>query len=309
MSLYVKTGSYTGSGSGTNTITLDHPAKAFFIWGPAQASITAFGARIKTNTMGANDSKGTAGQIYTDGNITFSGNDVVLGGTSTNGMNISAKEYHWLALGGTGCVTGSYTGSGADNRDITGLGIDPDLVIAMSINSGDVPTQKTTSSVKTTDTSRRLSSASYAADKIQALITDGFQVGTSTDVNRNTALAHYIAIQKDGNSTIFNEGTYTGTGADNRDITGVGFNPTFVFANRVTTPSNTRVRSAETTDTASSLSAANTAVNTIQSLITDGFQIGSSADVNANTETYYWFAFADGESVDVSNTSNFFQML
>lgn len=303
MALYVKTGQYTGTGSGSVTTTLTFTPKAVFIWGPAQQTATTFRPRLKTNTMSANDSAPIADLLatFSDGNLTFSGNSFVSSGTSTDGFNISSKEYYWLALGGTDCVTGSYTGNATDNRNITGLGINPDLVIVRAIGATSASRFKAGAMGKTTDASTGLGTGvAIVTNAIQQLITGGFEIGTAVNVNTSSIVYHYIAIEKTNNLEFFNEGTYVGNATDDRNITGVGFTPTFVFikGNNIT---NSAIRSVETTDTSSQWTSANTATDRIQTFVSDGFQIGTNTSVNANTVAYYWFAFKDNEP----NTGNF----
>ena len=303
MSLFVKTGEYLGTGSGSITTNLSFTPKAVFLWTDAPTSGTSTRSRFKTDTMGANDSGGIGvSTFYTDGNITFSGDGFSVAGTSTNGMNISSKQYYWLALGGPECVTGSYVGNGTNNRNITGLGIDPDFVLVKRADNT-LPYFKTSASGKTTDTSGTLIDTAFQAGFIKQLIADGFQVGNFTAVNQDSDTFHYLALQKSGNADQFNEGVYTGNGTDDRNITGLGFNPNFV-AIKADTALVSRIRSLETTDTSSSFAAAATASNNIQQFVVDGFEIGTSNDVNQSSVAYYYFAFQDNEPLP-TNTGNF----
>ena len=62
---------------------------------------------------------------------------------------------------------------------------------------------------------------------ITALGADGFTVGNDKRVNRAGTMYHYVAWNEiPGKMDV---GTYTGNGADNRNITGVGFQPDFVM--------------------------------------------------------------------------------
>jgi hypothetical protein len=312
MPLYVKTGTYTGTGSGTIPVDVGFAPKAMMIYGPAQGTATTFVPRIKTDTMSANDS-GPLTNIgyYTDGNLTFSGNTFVGAGIGTNGFNISGKVYYYIVLGGSSCVTGSYAGNATDNRSITGLGIDPDLVIIRNTSGSAVASNfKTTAHGKLVDLATPFSTSASAASLIQQLITDGFQVGTGSGVNASTFTHHYVAIQKSGNTAYFNEGTYTGNSADNTNITGIGFDPTFVFLKGASSGYPVRARSVEVGDTSGAISAGNTAANNIQSFITDGFQIGNAANVNQSGITFYWVAFKDNApSASATNSAMMMHMM
>ena len=292
MALYVKTGKYTGTGSGSITVNLSFTPKAFFIWSPAHLTSITTRSRVKLDVHEANDSSSNFGADFTDGNITFSGNNISLSGLSTDGMNISAKNYYWMALGGTDIVTGSYTGDDLDNRNITGLGIDPDFVNCFG---GSANRFKTTSTGKTTDTSLIFNNLAGGNNRIQQLITDGFQVGTS--INTLSTKYYYLAIQKSVVSGVFNEGKYTGNSSNNRDITGVGFNPSVIIV-KGDSSAVSRIKSLEITDSSSSLGNGNESSNTIQQLIADGFRVSSSSTVNGNGTTYYWLAFKENEPIN-----------
>lgn len=93
-------------------------------------------------------------------------------------------------------------------------------------------------------------------------------------------------------------GTYSGNGTDNRGITGVGFQPEFVF---IKGGSQIAVmRSASMAGDVSKAVIGTTALeaNLIQSLDSDGFTLGNDARVNAAATTYYYLAIADSGSSD-----------
>ena len=198
-----------------------------------------------------------------------------------------------MALGGTDIVTGSYTGDGLDDRNITGLGIDPDFVNCFGKSANRF---KTTSTGKTTDMSLIFNNTVSGTDRIQQLITGGFQVGTSINT-LSKAKYYYLAIQKSVVSGVFNEGTYTGNSTNNRDITGVGFNPSVIIV-KGDSSDVSRVKSLEITNSSSSLGNGNESSNTIQQLIADGFQVSSSSTVNGNGTQYYWLAFRENEPIN-----------
>lgn len=91
-------------------------------------------------------------------------------------------------------------------------------------------------------------------------------------------------------------GSYTGNGSDNRNITGVGFNPTIVWIKSldgtswchdwVAVPGMTADRALSMQDGTVFQS------NRIQSFISDGFQIGNTG-VNENGKTYFYIAIRD----------------
>ena len=91
----------------------------------------------------------------------------------------------------------------------------------------------------------------------------------------------------------FTTGTYTGDGNDNRSISGVGFQPTFLTVKSAgATYAVWRVDENPGDDTLDFWASTNSA-NMVQAFEADGFQIGTSDKVNSNEVTYYYFAFKD----------------
>ncbi len=91
-------------------------------------------------------------------------------------------------------------------------------------------------------------------------------------------------------------GYYTGNDANDRDITGVGFNPEYVIISGINSGQSNqngwfKGQSVPTTDLAGCYSSPGAKANVIESLITDGFTIGSDAEANKNGDTFEWIAF------------------
>jgi len=90
-------------------------------------------------------------------------------------------------------------------------------------------------------------------------------------------------------------GSYVGNGNDNRDITGLGFDPDYVVVIGDYTSSVQGATSDMPLDKCKAYATQGVlGANTIQDLITDGFQVGSAGAVNANGETYYYVALGGG---------------
>ena len=99
-----------------------------------------------------------------------------------NEVNKDGEAYHyiaWKASSGKMAV-GSYLGDGTDDRDITGLGFGPEYVIVKSEDEFE-PVHRPDSLAG--DSSLWFADAVSAANLIQALDTDGFQVGDADEVN------------------------------------------------------------------------------------------------------------------------------
>jgi len=94
-------------------------------------------------------------------------------------------------------------------------------------------------------------------------------------------------------------GTYTGNGSDNRSITGIGFQPDFVY---VKGGSNEAVARFLANGAGNSLGMATGVAefaDGIQAFETDGFQVGTDARANANGTIYYYLAIEDNGDTDV----------
>jgi len=188
-------------------------------------------------------------------------------------------------------ATGSYVGSGVDNRDITGIGFQPDVVIVKAAtNRASVIRTSTMSG----DRSKILgSTGALSSDCIQSIIADGFSVGTDVTVN-DWGVAYYWVAMKAGSE--LDVGSYVGNGADNRSITGVGFQPVWVIT--LGDGSDSAFRPGPLAGDNSYLMTGNaTQADHIQALQVDGFQVGSSADVNESGTTFHYIAWAASPQV------------
>jgi len=118
---------------------------------------------------------------------------------------------------------------------------------------------------------------------IISLIADGFEVGVSSSVNTNAANYFYVAFKEAAN--VLKMGTYPGDGADNVNITGVGFQPDMVFIKNYDQYISSVVRPSDIVgDSSCYIHSTAAAANLIQSLDADGFQIGSNNAVNQNAD-------------------------
>ena len=97
-------------------------------------------------------------------------------------------------------------------------------------------------------------------------------------------------------------GSYVGNGTDARPITGVGFQPDVVIIKASTAQAGI-IRTSTMTGDAAKLLGTTTALqnNHIESLDADGFTIGSNANVNTSSTTYYWVAMRAGGDLKVGS--------
>lgn len=182
---------------------------------------------------------------------------------------------------------GSYTGDGVDSRDITGVGFRPDLVIIKGGNNISAYRNKHHRG----DLSNYFGgSGTNAANVIQEMLNDGFQVGTAAQVNTNAAVYYYIAIKGSSAQSHFAVGKYRGTAGDNRNFTtgGVNFTPDFVYTKIDGGTVGVWRTSAMAGDTSSFISVTANTANLIQNLQSNGFQLGTASEVNGAFDYFFW---------------------
>lgn len=289
----VATGTYTGNGSDNRAITVSDAVGSFqpdfvMVKGASNA-LPAF----RTSAM-SGDLTAVGGALLTADIVqSLDATGFTIG---THAMvNTNLTTYHWLAIKADplDCKVGTYTGNASDNRSITGVGFQPSVVMIFADRA---EAHDWRSDQHSGDVTGWLSMAGSAADKIQSLTSDGFTVGTHGEVNGNASNYYYVAFKTVAG--FFKTGTYTGNGADNRSITGVGFQPAFVHVARgATSAPRFKLASHSGEITGRYSNDGNDATDYIQALEADGFQIGTNAVVNANTETFRYFAIKAGNSV------------
>ena len=187
--------SYVGDGGNDRSITGSgfQPDQVF-----TGSATTAGGLIWRASSMGADASQGFA-QALTADQIQAMEADGFQVGTSSN-ANANLVTYHYLCLKDVANLvkTLSYTGNGADGRSLADMTFQPDNVItksATNTNGGRIRFKD-----QVGDLTFPFSGAAAAANNIQALEADGFQVGTAANVNENTIVFHTLRL-KDGTSS------------------------------------------------------------------------------------------------------------
>jgi hypothetical protein len=199
--------------------------------------------------------------------------------------------YYWTAFKAAAgeLKLGSYLGDGNDNRNIPGVGFQPDYVLVVPQATAYV--WQRSSAMPAGEVTYSFEANSFP-NLIQALLADGFQVGNSIDINAGGVTYHYAAWKAIAGK--MNVGSYSGNNLDGRSITGVGFRPGYVTVKRAVIDDAMMKPAATGRNTDLSpwfrcySSCAGT--NLIQALETNGFQVGDDIAVNATGETYYWVA-------------------
>lgn len=192
--------------------------------------------------------------------------------------------------------TGYYSGNNTDNRTITGLGFSPDMVLLKDNTAGGTRGMLLKTTEMPGETTVVLAETDAAANNlIQSLDADGFTIGSDADVNAANVFFLYTAF--DGSdcsaSGTFCVGSYTGNGGS-QSITSVGFQPDLVTTKRLGA-STGKWKSSSMAGTVSNYfhNATELASGGIESLDATGFSIGANPAVNANGDTYYYFAFKE----------------
>jgi len=295
LSVQIKTGTYTGDGNATKTITgVNFQADALFIYSAANKEAT-----FKTSDMPTVYSlmlTTAANNPYDNWIRTLDADGFTVG--SSSNVNGNGNVYYYIAFKDNGIAdfaVGSYTGDGNDNREITGFDFDPNCVI-IGLYGVSLPVWHTTAT--TTNYSMFFSAnvdyTHVTAKYFYDLITDGFKIGTGTSVNTNAATYYYVVFKNIEGLIDF--GKFTGDGNDNTNISGVGFQSNAVIIKADDTESAIGKNSQLSGDAAGYFISTASAANLIQSLDADGFQVGSLAAVNSNGNDVRYAAFKDGAS-------------
>jgi hypothetical protein len=90
---------------------------------------------------------------------------------------------------------GGYSGDGTDNRDIIGLGFTPEFVIVRCVSHSERMVHRT-ASLGATGNSMYFDDKQNEGNRIQALLADGFQVGSDNNVNDFENYAYFAWARK-----------------------------------------------------------------------------------------------------------------
>jgi hypothetical protein len=200
-------------------------------------------------------------------------------------VNKAGTTFFWAAFKADADMkVGTYTGNGG-SQPIVGVGFSPDYVIVMSSGARRAIQATTAAPV---GRSFEFDSNVWLANQITSLDATGFTVNHNAGLpyaNENTVVYHYVAWNNVALKT--RVGFYNGNAADNRSITGVGFQPEYliikpIYNNNVgptfTPPASQRF--APMTGDSMYNFALGPATDHIQAFEIDGFQIGLGLSVN-----------------------------
>lgn len=293
--MQVKGLSYTGNGTDNRAIS-GAGFQPDVVIVKRQQFLDSGNGRIALSVMTAGEAKAlTLASAPATGFIRSIDADGFTVSTDAN-VNANGEAYHALCLKAhaSDLKVGSYTGNGVDNRSITGVGFQPDLVWVFS-NGANLAVWR--SSDISGDSTAYWGGTAPAGNRIQALEADGFQVGTDAVVNADTVTYFYVAFKYVAG---FAAGiAYTGDASDDRNITGLGLDPDHALVNRHPhfggEVFNWHPHTiGKTTDLSLTFGASGAGANHIQQLISDGVQVGTAK--NGNSLTYAGYALLDGDS-------------
>jgi predicted membrane protein len=276
-------GTYTGNGVGARAITGVGFKPALVL---IKGNSTAVGVG-RTSTMTGDATKPLSGATaLATSRIQSLDSDGFTIGTNAQ-VNANGTSYQWAAFAtGQELKIRSYTGNGAATQAITGLGFQPESVLILPASA-----QAAVMRSAGMTTTFPLGTGTGTANQINSLDANGFTVGNSAAVNTNGIAYHYIAF--DSGAGVTKVSTYTGNAADNRNVTGIGFQPRFLLVRANDTATSRRAiwrTSSLTGDASLSFTGTANTANLIQGLQSDGFQLGTDGNVNANAISYHLVA-------------------
>ena len=288
-------GTYVGNGQATHPITgVGFQPDLLIIKGTNTAAAVA---RTKAMPTDAVKELGLASAVQTGRVLSLDIEGFTVG--SDVGVNQFGVTYYWTAFLETPgqMEVGSYTGNSTDNRSLTGIGFQPGYMMVMGSGATSAVQRY---AAEAGDASLFFQTGAEVTDRIQSLESDGFQVGSSNEVNAASATYYYAAWN--GSFDRVQSGVYIGSGQDDRAVTGVGFRPSHLMVKRRDN-SPTLERSASMgNDVTLPVGPGFAVANAIQSFVADGFQVGSDGIVNRSGSVYYYVAFRDLPSLDLAVT-------
>lgn len=288
--MQIKSGSYAGSGVAQSPSGVGFQPDVVIIKGGSNVGVWCNAAMGADTTEPMTGTDGT----FADG-VTSLDADGFSVGTDAR-VNANGTTYYYTAFRNNGVLdfrTGSYTGDGLDNHDITEPGFQPDMVMVSRSTANTTGTIWRTSDMPADQS--QLVTGALATTLIKSFVSTGFRLGTSVNVNADGVTFYYFAIKASPN--LFKNVAYTGNGDDSRSIGGVDFQPDNVWTKYTGGTQVLCMRFKDHVgDTSALVSAAAAAVDRIQAFEADGFQVGTTNAVNGNTLDYNAVAFKDGAS-------------
>ncbi len=302
-------GQYTGNGVSTQTISTGFQPDAVIV-----KRTNAIAGNFRVTSHPANRASyftttadNTAGGLISS----FTASGFVVGSAVNN---VNGGAYNFFAFKETSGAfkQGTYAGDGTDNRDITGVGFLPNLVIvknSTSATSGNRNPLMITEDINGEGAVGLGAATAVTTNSIQNLNSDGFQIGSSALMNQSGQTLYYIAIggggsnSTNGDSYYFDIGTYTGTGSS-LSVNSLSFKPDLIIIKGATAVAGVFKTGVMQGDLTAYLGLATTDfTGGIISLDSNGFTLGTSTVTNTSGVEYQWMAFGNAYN-PITNTGS-----
>lgn len=284
--LRMASGSYTGNAADNRAISVGFQPDFVIV---KDGNLREGAARTSSMTGDVSKPMGTLTGLQADHIQSLTATGFTVG--TNNKVNENGRTYYWTAIKASGQTmkVGSYGGN-TTGQAVTGVGFSPEYVMVL----GAIPQRAVQRFAGATTRTYRFDAGTGTTTGVTSFDADGFSVGTDLEVNAAATTYHYVAFNDVAGS--IKVGSYGGTGADNRDYTGLNLQPGYVLirANDAVTGRPSVHRPASLAgDSTLFFAGAASATNRVQALLSDGFQLGNSGDVNANTIPYNYLALAN----------------
>jgi hypothetical protein len=185
----MKVGTYNGNGT-TQSITGAgfSPEAVILLGNNAQRAVSRLSGM--TRTFGFDASTGV-----TTGVTSLDADGFSVGNAAE--ANTNAVAYHYVAFNdvANSIDVNSYAGNNTDNRNLATAGFQPEYLL---IRANDTATGRSANARPSSlagDSTLLFTATAAGTNRIQALQSTGFQLGTSTDVNANAVTYHYLAVR------------------------------------------------------------------------------------------------------------------
>ncbi len=291
----MKTGSYTGNGSVQTITNIGFDPDLIFV---KSHDVDSLGSVFKTSldidsnsfSVGYNANSLTSG-ITQLGPDSFSvGSDA-----SVNSLNVT---YEYVAFGNAttpykkgsdSFIMGLYTGNSQFSRKISTVG-KFNFFATKKRNNTTEAVFKT--SVMDDNTSAFFSNVANNTNGayIKNFVSDGILLNNNTRINQLDSEYVWFAFKE---SQFFKVGSYIGDGISDKEINTVGFKSDWIFIKKSTNSSGVHRSSSVTLlgDISQYFIGINNGTDLIKSFLANGFSLGSSAYVNANSGLYNYVAW------------------
>jgi hypothetical protein len=278
----VATGTYTGDNGDDRAIAVGFQPDFVIV----KTDTNREGAARSSSMVGdLSKPMGSLTALQADDIQSFTATGFVVGGSIR--VNQNNRDYYWVAIKGysQSMKVGTYNGNGT-TQAITGMGFQPENVIVLGNNA-----QRAVTRFAGAARTYGFDATTGVTTGVTSLDANGFTVGNAAETNANGIAYHYVAFNDVADSVDI--GSYAGNNGDNRNIATVGFQPEVLLIradDAATGRPGVWRPSALAGDNSLHFATTAAANNQIQALQANGFQLGNSANVNANGVTYYSLA-------------------